>query len=502
MKKRGFTLIELLAVIVIVAVIALISVSIVFDSINYFKERMYSINENNILSAAENYAIRNTDLLPEAINASITVDLNDLVAQRFIKPVIDPKSQTSCTGTVKITKKATLEYSVCLKCGENYSSLSCPVVDPVEKNYTIYEEPTMTKDIYATLDTSVIIGTAIGSNKDNSYFTVIGYPGGYDQSGLLTFDISTIDMTKVQKIELYAYYYNSDVSDRQQTHPVRRMISPWTESTNLVNTMMSDTYTSVMTSVNPAGYGYGWRKADITDMITYWKANPTLNYGVVIDNNRGAANAGGIWSNMLYYSLEADGEYRPCLKVTYLTEQVNKYIKIPVSYDTSAKIGTTISPKENDTSLIVLGYNVAGYDESAILTFNLPISVKYTYPKSQLYAYYYFGDVPDRQQTHPVRRMISSWTGSSTLVNTMMSSGYRSVMTSVNPAGYGYGWRMANTSDVTTYWELNPTQNYGLAIDNNRGATVAGGIWNSMSYYSKEAANGNEPYLKVYIAEK
>ena len=56
MKKKGFTLIELLAVIVILAVIALISMPLVLNTINKAKEGSNKNSVYGIVEAAELYA--------------------------------------------------------------------------------------------------------------------------------------------------------------------------------------------------------------------------------------------------------------------------------------------------------------------------------------------------------------------------------------------------------------------------------------------------------------
>ena len=55
MNRKGFTLIELLAVIILIALIAVLIVPNVLDTLNKSKEESYQILVKNIVTAAENY---------------------------------------------------------------------------------------------------------------------------------------------------------------------------------------------------------------------------------------------------------------------------------------------------------------------------------------------------------------------------------------------------------------------------------------------------------------
>lgn len=55
MNRKGFTLIELLAVIILIALIAVLIVPNVLDTLNKSKEASYQILVKNIVTAAENY---------------------------------------------------------------------------------------------------------------------------------------------------------------------------------------------------------------------------------------------------------------------------------------------------------------------------------------------------------------------------------------------------------------------------------------------------------------
>lgn len=177
---------------------------------------------------------------------------------------------------------------------------------------------------------------------------------------------------------------------------------------------------------------------------------------------------------------------------------------IPVEYDTYVTIES--SPKykvginENATSLKILTYDdTSKYDRRAILKFDLS---KYIFninkiSKVELWAYLFANDIPSRQQTHPVRRIIKDWNSDTLFDLTYMSNTIEDRMVSLNTSGSGYGWRTADITNLFKGWINNTYENYGLVIDNNRGQPEAGGYWASMQYYSKEADNDYKPKIVI-----
>ena len=72
-----------------------------------------------------------------------------------------------------------------------------------------------------------------------------------------------------------------------------------------------------MESINTSNYGYGWRHCNITNLFLEWLNSPQTNFGVIVDNNRGQYNAGGLWNKMEYYLSEYGINYSPKLVLTY-----------------------------------------------------------------------------------------------------------------------------------------------------------------------------------------
>lgn len=170
-------------------------------------------------------------------------------------------------------------------------------------------------DTYCNVD----LKETIGAHASATELVVLGFDtGDYNTSALLKFDLTpyVIDPNLIERVELRAYYFANDIASRPQQHPIRRVITDWTNSTILSNSMMNSTIEGKMVTID--GTGYGWRFCDVTSMFKYWLQNPTKNYGMVIDNYRGQSDSGGVWARMRYYSKEySSGLYAPRLVLTY-----------------------------------------------------------------------------------------------------------------------------------------------------------------------------------------
>ena len=79
MNRKGFTLIELLAVIILIALIAVLIVPNVLDTLNKSKEESYQILVKNIVTAAENYytECENGDLSNKTKYGSYACQINN-----------------------------------------------------------------------------------------------------------------------------------------------------------------------------------------------------------------------------------------------------------------------------------------------------------------------------------------------------------------------------------------------------------------------------------------
>lgn len=94
MNKKGFTLVELLAIITIIGIIFIISVSIVTDKISLSKKRAYNIQIDNIINATKTYMIEEENLDPNHSN-TLCIYVSDLQDKGYIK---DGKIKNSITN--------------------------------------------------------------------------------------------------------------------------------------------------------------------------------------------------------------------------------------------------------------------------------------------------------------------------------------------------------------------------------------------------------------------
>ncbi|MCI8445872.1 MAG: prepilin-type N-terminal cleavage/methylation domain-containing protein [Bacilli bacterium] len=102
MNKKGFTLAELLGVITILAMLALLVTPVVTKTIKNNKQKLYNIQISKIEKAAYNYAIKNTDVLPEE-GVTIVVTLGELKKEGLIdKEVRNPITKELFSDDLKI----------------------------------------------------------------------------------------------------------------------------------------------------------------------------------------------------------------------------------------------------------------------------------------------------------------------------------------------------------------------------------------------------------------
>ena len=91
-SRRGFTLVELLGAIVILALLSLIAIPVVTNSVKKNKEKLYDIQIKNIESAAKAWGSDNLNLLPDE-GEYITISLSELQESGYVdKDIKNPKT--------------------------------------------------------------------------------------------------------------------------------------------------------------------------------------------------------------------------------------------------------------------------------------------------------------------------------------------------------------------------------------------------------------------------
>ena len=100
--RRGFTLIELLAVLVIIAILSVIVVPTVTNSIEEAKENTYNEQVNIIKQAGESYFIDSNYKVLE--NEQKVVYVTDILESEYLSnsQIINPKTEKEMTGCVLI----------------------------------------------------------------------------------------------------------------------------------------------------------------------------------------------------------------------------------------------------------------------------------------------------------------------------------------------------------------------------------------------------------------
>ena len=93
MKKNGFTFIEILGVITLLALMSIIVLIVVDDSLKKSKETLSEAQIENIRSAASMWRTDNIEVIPD--NGYYTLTLGELIDSGYIDEVIDPNSKNN-----------------------------------------------------------------------------------------------------------------------------------------------------------------------------------------------------------------------------------------------------------------------------------------------------------------------------------------------------------------------------------------------------------------------
>lgn len=113
--KKGFTLAELIGVLVVLALIGMIAIPSVANSIKDNKRKLCNINFSNIVDEAKGWASNNIEKLP-SLNETVEITFSDLVKYGYAESnLIDSKTKEAFTDDWKIviTKSASrFEYNI------------------------------------------------------------------------------------------------------------------------------------------------------------------------------------------------------------------------------------------------------------------------------------------------------------------------------------------------------------------------------------------------------
>jgi len=106
--KKGFTLAELIAVLVVLALVSMIAVPAVTESLKKYKSEVCSVQMKNIIESARSWGAKNMSILPSESGEYISVKINDLIKYGYIEDtLVHPKTKEPFTDNweVRVTKQ-------------------------------------------------------------------------------------------------------------------------------------------------------------------------------------------------------------------------------------------------------------------------------------------------------------------------------------------------------------------------------------------------------------
>ena len=128
MKRKGFTLIELLAVIAVLAIISTIATTIVIKYIDSSKSNLLQVQKNEIVQAAKDWSLKNTDKLDKYHLNNTYISIDTLKETGFLenKKIINPVTKKEMEALVNDLRKCENPYT-------------CPHGRPTTIFYSNYE---------------------------------------------------------------------------------------------------------------------------------------------------------------------------------------------------------------------------------------------------------------------------------------------------------------------------------------------------------------------------
>lgn len=111
MNRKGFTLIELLAVIIVLALMAIIVIPDILDTLNQSKIQNYNFFITQVQNASQDYAKDHNVLQNVTTSNAVTISLKDLINDNYFKtPLKDPRTNDTLdinNSTIAITLNST-----------------------------------------------------------------------------------------------------------------------------------------------------------------------------------------------------------------------------------------------------------------------------------------------------------------------------------------------------------------------------------------------------------
>lgn len=177
-----------------------------------------------------------------------------------------------------------------------------------------------------TYDTMIDVQYPDANRDGYTYALGAGSYNEYERRSLLWFDLAAVT-EPITSATLSMYCYGSQHSGTTMTAAVHQVTSPWIASQatwnhRIKNDPVQGTWTwgtaggdFALTPVDTAAVGatsayYEW---DVTSLVQFWKANPTLNYGLILKDT---APVTGNYKQ--FYSREINGnnpDRRPALLI-------------------------------------------------------------------------------------------------------------------------------------------------------------------------------------------
>ena len=132
MNKKGFTLVELLAVIVLLTMVGVFSVSVILEKNDEKRDQIDSATKELIITAAKNYVSKNSASFEPKSGNTYCLDLKEVLTKEDIENINanSNKEITLTNNKVKVTySQNNINYDVVNDCQENVDTLpNAPVL--------------------------------------------------------------------------------------------------------------------------------------------------------------------------------------------------------------------------------------------------------------------------------------------------------------------------------------------------------------------------------------